>query len=204
MDENTKSANTIDIIDTIDTIDAIDMFAFHTRHIEDIIKEEYQYAETLPKQKHFNDCWLMYFDEYKKENYDKIIEEESKSNLRTVKINYEYNNRYSNPNNIKVNTAELNEYLDTYVYQKPWGRLKNVHKNIKIKEYVNSLKYPDDLDENKINENKLHLNKKLSEFIENKDYKQKDYIKYDEDNGKILDISCVIFSKSKKVYKIIL
>ena len=89
-----------------------------------------------------------------------------------------------NTKNEKTN-SDSEKYKDIFsdnsLYKKPWNKLNPIHKNLKLKEFVNNLQ---------INENeKKVLNDKFSELIKSKVLTKKENITYDEINGKILEIN---------------
>jgi hypothetical protein len=85
------------------------------------------------------------------------------------------------------------KYSDDYLYKKPWTRLSEIHKIIKMKEFVSKL-----LIENI--ENKDYLEKKLINLIKKKKITKKDKINYDKINGQIISIPDL--SYNKKLYEI--
>lgn len=89
----------------------------------------------------------------------------------------------------------INKYwqsIDNLMFSLPWNRLDEVHKIIKINEFLqNNKKY-----------SKLHgydkLNSKLIKLVEEKKLK-KDHVEYDEKEKKIISIK-IIRKKKDKVY----
>ncbi len=83
-------------------------------------------------------------------------------------------------------TDMLTESTD-YLYIKPWVKLNQIHKIIKIKEFINN----------------ININEKEKEIlIENilellKDKTKKNKIIYDSEKGKIISISCLKFENGK-------
>lgn len=70
---------------------------------------------------------------------------------------------------------------DEYLYRKPWNKLNNIHKMIKIKEFVNNLHIT--------NENeKTELKNNLIKMIKEKKLSKKNSVEYDETNGRIVSI----------------
>jgi len=72
-------------------------------------------------------------------------------------------------------------YSDDYLYKKSWNRISEIHKIIKIKEFVSKL-----LIEN--NDDKKSLELKLIKLIKNKKLTKKDKIKYNSIKGRIISI----------------
>lgn len=76
------------------------------------------------------------------------------------------------------NMSEL-VYSDDYMYKKSWNKLNNIHKNIKIKEYINNLSI--DID------SKKKITTDLAKLVKEKKIGKND-IFYDSINTKILSI----------------
>ena len=77
-----------------------------------------------------------------------------------------------------------------YLYLKPWTKLTQIHKVIKIKEFINGLDISND-DEKEILKDKI--------IGQIKEKKAKNKINYDEIKGKILSISNLTFDNNKYV-----
>ena len=77
-----------------------------------------------------------------------------------------------------------------YLYLKPWSKLTQIHKVIKIKEFVNNLDIS-------IQTEKDNLKDKLIDQIKEK--KTKNKINYDETKGRILSISNLSFENNKYI-----
>nr|QFG74503.1 MAG: hypothetical protein [Megaviridae environmental sample] len=71
-------------------------------------------------------------------------------------------------------------YSEDYIYKKNWNKLNNIHKMIKIKEYINN-------NLNLSNNEKNTLVDQFEELIKSKKLKKND-IFYDVNNAKILSI----------------
>ena len=114
-------------------------------------------------------------------------------------------------NHKKLNMPEHLKYLDTMTYQKPWCRMKDIHKNLKVTEFVSSLEYPkapgfhqdgDDNDEC-IKNNREYIKNKLMEGIRAKKFgKNKAQLDYDVENMKINSVDCVVYNKNTGIYEI--
>jgi hypothetical protein len=86
----------------------------------------------------------------------------------------------------KSETIEKSENID-YLYTKSWNKLNQIHKVIKIKEFINSLE---------IKENdKEELRENLIDML--KDKKNKNKINYDEVKCKIINIPLLTFVDGK-------
>jgi len=71
--------------------------------------------------------------------------------------------------------------IDKMVYKKPWKKLPNFHKNIKIKEYVS------DNFKDKKNDSDI-IEKILLDAVENKELNKDEYVAYDQNLCKITSI----------------
>jgi hypothetical protein len=121
-----------------------------------------------------------------KNNINSSFLENKKNNL--IVQNNNDNNVSSIENNI-TETDIVSENID-YLYTKSWNKLNQIHKVIKIKEYINNLE---------INEHaKEELREQLIDMI--KDKKKKNKVNYDEVKCKIINISSLVFVDGK--YKI--
>ncbi len=84
-------------------------------------------------------------------------------------------------------------FSDEDLYKKPWSKLNSIHKILKIKEFVNSLKI------NKEND-RAELRDELVMLIKTKVLSKKENIKYDEVNGKIIGIPKLQYKDGKYFY----
>lgn len=100
-----------------------------------------------------------------------------------------------------LSMIEYGKDLDILVYQRPWNKLKNIHKIAKIKEYINNMEYDKGTPE-QIEKNKTDLIEQLSEGLTSKRFvKGKSVIEYDQGEMIITEISCVSLGK-KGLYEI--
>jgi len=129
--------------------------------------------------------------------YKNLINVCNKNSINSSFLENKKNNLIVQNNNDNVSSVEHNitetdivsENID-YLYTKSWNKLNQIHKVIKIKEFINNLE---------INEvNKEILKDELIEM--SKDKKKKNKINYDEVKCKIINISSLIFTDGK--YKI--
>ena len=135
------------------------------------------------------------FDNIKENLYIKYLNNLCNSCIKQS-INYSYlqniiNDLKKNENIITVfenntETDGMSEKID-YLYTKPWSKLNQIHKIIKIKEFINNLDITDLEKEN--------LKDDLIQIIKEK--KKKNKIIYDDIKGKILSISTLTFSNGK-------
>ena len=108
--------------------------------------------------------------------------------------------KYSKKYNGFSATVEVNsegqeiKYSEDYLYKKPWTKLTNVHKMIKIKEFVNKLLITNEND-------KEELKKKLVGLIKTKKLTKKDMVKYDSINGRVIAIPILKYKNGKYLVK---
>jgi hypothetical protein len=82
---------------------------------------------------------------------------------------------------------------DDYIYKKEWNKLNNIHKIIKIKEYVNNLS---------INSTEKDVLKNtFINFVKNKKITKKSSVVYDIINCRIINIPCLEFKNGKYTIK---
>jgi hypothetical protein len=92
-----------------------------------------------------------------------------------------------NLNNDTITDKNISEvYSIDYLYLKPWTKLTQTHKIIKIKEFINGL----DINNN---DEKDKLKDKMIELL--KDKKTKNKITYDETKGKLISMSALTYDK---------
>jgi hypothetical protein len=129
--------------------------------------------------------------------YKNLINVCNKNNINSSFLENKKNILISQNNNDNVLSCEHNitetdivsENID-YLYTKSWNKLNQIHKVIKIKEFINNLE---------INEHaKEELRELLIEML--KDKKKKNKINYDEVKCKIINITSLVFVDGK--YKI--
>ena len=126
--------------------------------------------------------------------YKNLINVCNKNNINSSFLENKKNILISQNNNDNVLSCEHNitetdivsENID-YLYTKSWNKLNQIHKVIKIKEFINNLE---------INEHaKEELRELLIEML--KDKKKKNKINYDEVKCKIINVSSLVFSEGK-------
>jgi hypothetical protein len=101
------------------------------------------------------------------------------------------NNIYKQ-NNI-TDDKKINKQIDENMYKKPWTKLNTIHKNLKMKEFVNNLNISNESDKNKLKD-------ELLELIKNKILSKKENVKYDEENGKIISLVKLEYNNGKYSY----
>lgn len=109
-------------------------------------------------------------------------------------------------NKCEIKKMILDEYtkdMDIFVYKRPWNKLREFHKNMKIKEFINDLKYDKKTKPKDVSKNREYLIKEICFGLKNKKFgKNKSEIIYDQEKMKIISISCLEFNKKIGLYEI--
>jgi hypothetical protein len=102
----------------------------------------------------------------------------------------------------KMNLDEYGKDMNVMIFDHPWSKLKELHKIMKINEFVDGLKYSK-TPEAKVNKNRQYLKQELIDGIQNKKFlKNKNRIEYDQEKMVITSIDCISLNKKKGVYQI--
>jgi hypothetical protein len=106
------------------------------------------------------------------------------------------NSETENKNNTSYFDYKGTDYIfnDNEIYKKSWTKLNNIHKIIKIKEFVNNIKFDNENNRNKLKD-------ELVELIKNKTLTKKNKIKYDEENGKIISLTNLQYKDGNYFYE---
>ena len=108
-------------------------------------------------------------------------------------------------NKYEINKMNLDEYskdMNTMTFDRPWNKLKELHKIIKINEFVDSLKY-EKAEPAVVDKNKQYVKDTIIEGLKMKKFlKNKSVIEYDRQKMVIISISCLVYNKKKHVYDI--
>jgi hypothetical protein len=107
-------------------------------------------------------------------------------------------NKIENKNiseNENKNISETENYTSIVfnndnIYKKQWIKLNNIHKILKIKEYVNNLPMAFENDRYKLKE-------ELTNMIKNKKLTKKEAVVYDSVNGKIISLTNLQYNNGK-------
>ena len=135
-----------------------------------------------------------------------------------IKDYYDYlltriNGKQANPKTAKFvqyNTGcekmVLDEYckdLDIMTFKRPWAKLKEFHKIMKIKEYIAQLPFKKKIKNKLIEENRNYLIDEISGGLRNKKFgKNKSEITYNLETMQIDGISCIGYNKKKGIYEV--
>lgn len=128
--------------------------------------------------------------------YKSLIKNLSQNNISYDWLCNHYDNLIDNniykQNNI-TDDKKINKQIDENMYKKPWTKLNTIHKNLKMKEFVNNLNISNESDKNKLKD-------ELLELIKNKILSKKENVKYDEENGKIISLVKLEYNNGKYSY----
>ncbi|ANB50658.1 hypothetical protein [Powai lake megavirus] len=120
---------------------------------------------------------------------------------RYVSTNTYYDNSQTEMK--KMNLDEYGKDMDAMVYKKPWNKLKEFHKIMKIKEYINKLTYGEKINNIDMENNKEFIIKEIILGLKSKRFnKNKSEIVYDYEKMEITSISCLDYNKKKGIYEI--
>lgn len=100
----------------------------------------------------------------------------------------EKENMNANPNKGK---DKYFEEIDKYIYKKPWNRLNNYHKIVKIKEFIKT-EYPEIIQDK--------LLKEISQYAEDGKLNTKKHVEYDPKTESIKKIYAIKFNKLDNSY----
>ena len=76
------------------------------------------------------------------------------------------------------------------MYKKPWTKLSEVHKIIKLREFVNKLLIEND-------DKKKQLKIKLKQLVKKKVLTRKNTVKYDSNKGRVISIPSLIYQNGE-------
>ena len=100
----------------------------------------------------------------------------------------------------------MDEYakdMDIFVFKKPWNKLREFHKIMKIKQFVDALEFGHKAKEKDITKNKAYIIEEICAGLKNKKFcKNKSEVVYDQEEMKIMSISSVDYNKKTGLYEI--
>ena len=109
-------------------------------------------------------------------------------------------------NRLEIEKFDINKKskeFDIQVFKKPWNKMREIHKIIKIREFVSNLKYRSTTDPELIERNRKRLIRKLILGIKEKRFSKKGCeIIYDIENMMIESVSCVWYDRNRCIYRI--
>lgn len=107
------------------------------------------------------------------------------------KINNETEKIYlSETEKTETENNETLIYSEDYLYKKPWTKLSEVHKIIKLREFVNKLLIEND-------DKKKQLKIKLKQLVKKKVLTRKNTVKYDSNKGRVISIPSLIYQNGE-------
>jgi hypothetical protein len=175
---------------------AFDYYKFREQQIIGKITAEIDFFEKNGLD-YCNNYPIKNYLDYLKERIG-VNEQETKSKNNRYRYGYDFNIVHG------LKTMDMNEYnkdMDINSFKRPWKKLREIHKIIKINEYVQSLPYDKKIDEQSKETNQKYLTDELCKGLKNKRFtKDKTTINYNEEEMLIKSISCII--KKKELYTI--
>jgi len=103
----------------------------------------------------------------------------------------------------KMNLDEYTKDMDIFVFKKPWNKLREFHKFMKIKEFVDGLKYNKKVNQKEISKNRAYLKKEICLGLKNKKFgKHKYEIVYNQNTMIIESTDCLCCNKKTGLYEI--
>ncbi|MEM3062149.1 MAG: hypothetical protein QW303_01195 [Nitrososphaerota archaeon] len=167
-------------------MDQFDYYTFQTNMVIEKINEEIEFYENC---------------EYAE--YQPIQEylEYLKNRLGKNKVDRD---SYFDRNKRELKKMDLDKYkkdLDVMVFRRPWNKLKEIHRIMKIREYVDGLKFGEKCEPEKVEENKKYILDEICNGIRNKKL-GKNGISYDPNKMTIVSISCLRYDKKTGLYEV--
>jgi len=109
-------------------------------------------------------------------------------------------------NKCEIKKMNLDEYvkdMDIMTFRRPWNKLKEFHKIMKFREFVDHLEFKKNLDSEKIEKNKEYLKEELCNGLKTKRFnKNKSEVTYDQEQMQIISISSLEYHKKTGLYRI--
>lgn len=103
----------------------------------------------------------------------------------------------------KMNMDEYGKDLNIMVYKKSWTKLREFHKIMKIKEYIDGLTFGKKCKQKDIDKNKKYLKQEICAGLKTKKFgKNKAVVDYDQDKMVITSITCLEYNKKTGLYEI--
>lgn len=169
-----------------------DYYNYRIKNVTEKISEEIVFYQGCPYAKTYQlDQYLTYL----------------KSRIGTDRIEMPTMTHYDNlGNKQEIKKMNLDEYvknIDISTFSRPWNKLKEIHKCMKIKEFIDSLEYNKKVRASKITKNRAYLKEEICAGLKTKKFgKHKTIVDYDQENMNILSISCIDYDKKTHLYSV--
>lgn len=106
----------------------------------------------------------------------------------------------------EIKQMKMDEYIkdiDISTFSRPWIKLREIHKMMKISEFVDNLTYDESKSKNAVVKNRKEIKEEIQSGIKGKKFgKNKNTIKYNEEKMSIESISCLEYNKETMLYEI--
>ena len=136
-------------------------------------------------------CYIAKYENIKQDCMDKNIIMKITDILMNHKLAKEINLQKIEEKKINTNILERLSSIDTIIFKRPWSNLPEIHKVMKINEYIEMLKYKYNLDDID------HIKDKLLEDVKDKKLNSKGKLTYDSINGQIIFIKDLKIDEEK-------
>tara|TARA_A100001015_G_scaffold320028_1_gene444944 strand:+ start:862 stop:1305 length:444 start_codon:yes stop_codon:yes gene_type:complete len=135
----------------------------------------------------------------KKNYYQNLLEITNKLDIDNNWIKKNINNfteelTITESENVESSESKDVMFSEDYLYKKAWNKLSNVHKIIKLKEFVKKLPIKKD-------EDVKELIKTLNYLVKKKKLTRKDQVNYDSINGQVISIPNLQYKNGKYFVK---
>lgn len=147
------------------------------------------YSNLIKYSKKSNSKYDFFLKKYKDlTELDETLTESESIKLSSKEENTKDENVSGN-NSLESQEVEI-VYSDDYLYKRPWTKLSNIHKIIKLKEFISKLLI-DNQDE------KDSLKKEIVKLVRCKVLTKKDKVKYDSVKGRVIAIPMLTYKNKK-------
>lgn len=144
------------------------------------------YSNLIKYCKKSNSKYEIFLKKYK--DLNKLDETLTESENIKISNSEEKKNDLSNKNDSSESQEVI--YSDDYLYKRPWTKLSNVHKIIKLKEFISKLLIDDQSE-------KDNLKNQIVKLVNCKILTKKDKVKYDSIKGRVIAIPMLSYKDNK-------
>lgn len=125
-------------------------------------------------------------NKHNKTYYKNLLEITNKINVNNKWIKKKIDDFTEDTKDTETENIESSEnkevvYSEDYLYKKSWNKLSNIHKTIKLKEFVKKLPI-------KKEEDMKSLIKTMNKMVKKKQLTKKEHVNYDSINGQVISI----------------